>query len=109
MALSAVLIATAAGLGIKKAATYTYKQLQKRIAKAQKDKKSKQTEAEKSYKGKGAKRKEEKVTQRKKDEEIRTRIKQGMQGAISGLAIDKINIRQEKDKIIANRAADKRK
>jgi hypothetical protein len=68
MALPAVLIAAAAGLGIKKAATYTYKQLKKRIAKAQKDKKTKQTKAEKGYKGKGAKRKEEKVTQRKKDE-----------------------------------------
>ena len=34
----AALIALAARLGIKKAATYTYKQLQKHIAKAQKKK-----------------------------------------------------------------------
>ena len=62
------LIALATGLGIRNAAKYTYKQLQKLITKAQKQKKSKQTKAEKGYKGKGAKRKEEKVTQRKKDE-----------------------------------------
>jgi len=62
----AALIALAARLGIKKAATYTYKQLQKHIAKAQKKKNIKQTEAEKGYKGKGSKRKQEKVTQRKK-------------------------------------------
>ena len=62
----AALIALAARLGIKKAATYTYKQLQKQITKAQKKKNIKQTEAEKGYKGKGSKRKQEKVTQRKK-------------------------------------------
>ena len=62
----AALIALAARLGIKKAATYTYKQLQKHIAKAQKKKNIKQTEAEKGYKGKGSKRQKEKVRQRKK-------------------------------------------
>ena len=36
------LIAIAAGLGIRSAAKYTYKQLKKLIAKAQKKKKSKQ-------------------------------------------------------------------
>ena len=60
------LIALATGLGIRNAAKYTYKQLQKLITKAQKKKKTKQTEAEKGYKGKGSKRKQEKVTQRKK-------------------------------------------
>jgi hypothetical protein len=61
------LIALATGLGIRNAAKYTYKQLQKLITKAQKKKKTKQTEAEKGYKGKGSKRKQEKVTQRKKN------------------------------------------
>ena len=103
------LIALATGLGIRNAAKYTYKQLQKLITKAQKKKKTKQTEAEKGYKGKGSKRKEQKVTQRKKDEEMRGRIKQGMQGAISGLAIKKINRQVEEDKIIGKQAADKRK
>ena len=77
------LIALATGLGIRNAAKYTYKQLQKLVTKAQKKKKTKQTEAEKGYKGKGSKRKQEKVTQR---------IKQGLQGTMSGLAIDKIKI-----------------
>ena len=61
------LIALATGLGIRNAVKYTYKQLQKLITKAQKKKKTKQTEAEKGYKGKGPKRKQEKVTQRKKN------------------------------------------
>ena len=75
----AALLAQAARLGIPKAATYTYKQLQKLIAKAQKKKKTKETKAEKGYKGKGSKRKEQKVTQRKKDEKwnlgVRGRVK----------------------------------
>ena len=66
MPLPAALLAQAARLGIPKAATYTYKQLQKRVAKIQKKKTTKQTEAEKGYKGKGSKRQKEKVTQRKK-------------------------------------------
>ena len=66
MPLPAALLAQAARLGIPKAATYTYKQLQKHIAKAQKKKNIKQTEAEKGYKGKGSKRQKEKVRQRKK-------------------------------------------
>jgi len=81
------LIAIAAGLGIKKAATYTYKQLKKRIAKAQKDKKTKQTKAEKGYKGKGAKRKEEKVTQRKKDKKWNLGVKGRTQIGSSSLGI----------------------
>ena len=62
----AALIALAARLGIPKAASYTYKKLKKLVTKAQKKKTTKQTEAEKGYKGKGSKRKQEKVTQRKK-------------------------------------------
>jgi|13_taG_2_1085334.scaffolds.fasta_scaffold53730_2 hypothetical protein len=64
----AALIALAARLGIPKAASLTYKQLQKRIAKAQKQKKSKQTESEKGYRGQGSKRQQEKVIQRKKED-----------------------------------------
>ena len=60
------LIALATGLGIRNAAKYTYKQLKKLVTKAQKMKTTKQTEAEKGYKGKGSKRTEQKVTQRKK-------------------------------------------
>ena len=79
------LIALAAGLGIRNAAKYTYKQLQKLVTKAQKNKKTKQTKAEKGYKGKGAKRKEEKITQRKKDE----KWKLGVRGksSLSNLSI----------------------
>ena len=61
------LIALAAGLGIRNAAKYTYKQLQKLIAKALKKKKTKQTEAEKGYRGQGSKRKQEKINKRKAD------------------------------------------
>ena len=68
------LIAIAARLGIKKAATYTYKQLQKRIAKAQKKKITKQTEAEKGYRGQGSKRQQEKVNKRKA--KIRSTLKE---------------------------------
>ena len=62
------LIALATGLGIRNAAKYTYKQLQKLITKAQKKKKTKQQKAAgKAYKGKSSQRKQEKVIQRKKN------------------------------------------
>ena len=83
----AALIALAARLGIKKAATYTYKQLQKHIAKAQKKKNIKQTEAEKGYKGKGSKRKQE---------QVRQRIKNSMTGAGLAIASDRIDPRKIK-------------
>jgi len=83
----AALIALAARLGIKKAATYTYKQLQKQITKAQKKKNIKQTEAEKGYKGKGSKRKQE---------QVRQRIKNSMTGAGLAIASDRIDPRKIK-------------
>ena len=81
------LIAIAAGLGIRSAAKYTYKQLKKLIAKAQKKKKSKQIKAEKGYKGKGSKRKEQKVTQRKKDEKWNLGVRGRTQIGPSSLGI----------------------
>jgi len=63
----AALIALAARLGIPKAASYTYKKLKKLVSKAQKKKTTKQTEAEKGYRGQGSKRKQEKINKRKAD------------------------------------------
>ncbi len=62
----AALIALAARLGIPKAASLTYKQLQKLVAKAQKKKTKQQKTSEKKFTGKGPERKQEKVIQRKK-------------------------------------------
>ena len=83
----AALIALAARLGIPKAASYTYKKLKKLVTKAQKKKKTKQTEAEKGYKGKGSKRKEQKVTQRKKDEKWNLGVRGRTQIGPSSLGI----------------------
>ena len=66
MPLPAALLAQAARLGISKAATYTYKQLQKRIRQAQKQKTKKQEATGKKFTKKGSQRKQEKATQRKK-------------------------------------------
>ena len=74
----AALIALAARLGIPKAAKLVaekgFKYLQKRIAKAQKKKTTKQTEAEKGYRGQGSKRQQEKVNKRKA--KIRSTLKE---------------------------------
>ena len=69
------LIALATGLGIRNAAKYTYKQLQKLITKAQKKKKTKQTEAEKGYRGQGSKRKQENINKRKAESRAQTKAR----------------------------------
>ncbi len=69
------LIALAARLGIPKAASYTYKKLKKLVTKAQKKKTTKQTEAEKGYRGQGSKRKQENINKRKAESRAQTKAR----------------------------------
>ena len=101
----AALIALAARLGIKKAATYTYKQLQKRIAKVQKKKTTKQTEAEKGYRGQGSKRQQEKVNKRKA--KIRSTLKEMKQELTRNTEKRKLSSKIRTDLEISKKKAQK--
>ena len=67
MPLPAALLAQAARLGIPKAATYTYKQLQKLITNTLKKETKKKKVSGKGFRGQGSKRKQKDITKRKKN------------------------------------------